>query len=128
VTPHLAPRAIAHREPGLCVKNVSLVDVSENAPVLNWTNPDRLVCDEQTPPNIVEKIPGAICEAPIHLPLRVMSENTALKVTMKDTVALKKADAPRPFSLEKVVLASMRREEEMKNKGKVLKVRPKARG
>ena len=57
-----------------------------------------------------------------------MSENTALKVTMKDTVALKKADAPRPFSLEKVVLASMRREEEVKNKGKVLKVRPKARG
>lgn len=56
-------------------KNVFLIDVSENASVLKWTNPDRLICDEQTPPNIVEKIPGAICEAPIHLPLRIRDED-----------------------------------------------------
>jgi hypothetical protein len=34
-------------------KNASLIDVSGNASVLKWTNPDRLICDEQTPPNIV---------------------------------------------------------------------------
>jgi hypothetical protein len=31
-------------------KNVSLVDVSEYVSILKWTEPDRLVCDAQTPP------------------------------------------------------------------------------
>jgi hypothetical protein len=53
-------------------RNVSLIDVSESASVLKWTNPDTLICDKQTPPNI-EKIPGAKCEAPIHLPLPIVN-------------------------------------------------------
>jgi hypothetical protein len=85
-------------------KNVSLVDVSENVSVLKWTEPDRLICDAQTPPN-VEKMPGAICEAPIRLPLRVLpSEDTALKIAVKDSEALKIADPPLPpISLEQLL-------------------------
>jgi hypothetical protein len=85
-------------------KNVSLVDVSENVSVLKWTEPDRLICDAQTPPN-VEKMPGAICEAPIRLPLRVLpSEDTALKIVVKDSEALKIADPPLPpISLEQLL-------------------------
>jgi hypothetical protein len=50
-------------------------------------------------------MPGAISEAPIHLPLPVMScEDTALKVAAKDTEALKIADPPLPpISLEQLL-------------------------
>jgi hypothetical protein len=51
-------------------KNISLVE-SENVSVLKWTNPDIRNWDRQTTPNIVERIPGATSQAPIHLPLRI---------------------------------------------------------
>ena len=67
------------------------------------------------PPN-VEKMPGAICEAPIHLPLRVLSsEDTALKIAVKDSEALKIADPPLPpISLEQLL---QELEGEEQNKG-----------
>jgi hypothetical protein len=54
-------------------KNIFLIESDDTASILKWTNPDRLVCDEQTPPNIIEKIPGTTSQAPIHLPLRIGS-------------------------------------------------------
>src|ERR1019366_6053138 len=47
-------------------KNVALTDSDGEEPVLKWTEPDRLVCDEHTPGLIVEKIPGVACPAPVH--------------------------------------------------------------
>jgi hypothetical protein len=99
-------------------KNV-VIDVSENASVLKWTNPDRVI--EQPPGSIAEKIPGAICEAPIHLPLRILQsdiseEDTALKVGVKDTEALTIGGEPFDLeqSLEQLVLDSIKlRQEEM---------------
>jgi hypothetical protein len=49
-------------------KNLELID-ADGSSVLIWTNPDRLVCDERTL-HVKEKVPGAICQAPVHLPLR----------------------------------------------------------
>lgn len=49
-------------------KNVAMV-VGEDVSVLKWTNPDRLICDPKWPHQIVEKISGAKCQAPIRLPL-----------------------------------------------------------
>jgi hypothetical protein len=73
-------------------RNISLIKSCEKEPFLEWTNPN-----------------GVICEAPIHLPLRIMSEDTALKRGgVTDTEAVKKADAPPPFDLEKVVLGAIK--------------------
>jgi hypothetical protein len=86
-------------------------------PVLKWKNPDCPIFDQQTPPNIVQKIPGPICEAPIHLPLRIVSEDTARKVAVKDTEPLKRASEPfdlEHFDLEQTVLGAIKLREEMK--------------
>ena len=88
-------------------RNISLIESCGEKSVLKWQNPDRRNFDQQTPPNIVEKILGAICEAPIHLPLRIMSDDTPLKVAVKDTNSSKKVSAPfdlEQFDLEKTVL------------------------
>jgi hypothetical protein len=54
-------------------KNISLIETCVKVMELKWTNPDIRIWDRQTPPNIVERIPGAISQAPIHLPLRIGS-------------------------------------------------------
>jgi hypothetical protein len=52
---------------------------------LDFAKYNNPIWDQQTPPNIVEKIPGTISQAPIHLPLRVgsgaprLSRNTAVR-------------------------------------------------
>jgi hypothetical protein len=50
-------------------KNIQLVDAYDGVCILKWSNPDRLVFDMNRPHHILEKIPGAKCQAPIHLPL-----------------------------------------------------------
>lgn len=55
-------------------KNVVLTDTDAEPPILKWTMPNWPVCDPQTL-NIVERIPGAKCKAPTHLPLRVALPN-----------------------------------------------------
>ena len=57
---------------GRLAKNITLIEDKEDVFDLQWTNPDRLECDESFPPNI-KKIPGIIRKAPIHLPLRLVS-------------------------------------------------------
>lgn len=52
-------------------KDVVLTGEGEE-PVLMWTNPDRLVCDQQTR-RIVEKVPGGKYQAPVHLPRGAIS-------------------------------------------------------
>jgi len=90
-------------------RNISLIESCGKESVLKWQMPDRRIFDQQTPPSIVEKIPGAIREAPIHLPLRIthcdMSEDTAPKVAVKDTEALKIAGEP--FDLEQLVAVGL---------------------
>ena len=54
-------------------RNISLIETCEKVMELKWANPDIRIWDKQTPPNIVERIPGAISQAPIHLPLRIGS-------------------------------------------------------
>jgi hypothetical protein len=56
-------------------KNVTLVDEDRSGRILKWTNPARLVCDTKWPHHIVEKVPGAKCQAPIHLPLLIHTDN-----------------------------------------------------
>jgi hypothetical protein len=50
-------------------KDIQVVDPEGDEPILKWTDPDRLVCDEQTL-HVKGKIPGASCQAPVHMPLR----------------------------------------------------------
>ncbi len=95
-------------------RNIFLI---EKELFLKWQNPDCPIFDQQTPPNIVQKIPGSICEAPIHLPLRTVSEDTARKVAVTDTEALKRASEPfdlENFDLEQTVLGAIKLREEMK--------------
>jgi hypothetical protein len=49
-------------------KDIELIDPDGDQPILKWTNPDRLVCDEHTL-HIIERIPGVTRQAPVHLPL-----------------------------------------------------------
>ena len=51
-------------------KDVTLIEGEREPPVLQWTQPHRLVCDKDTR-QIVEKIPGLLLSAPVHLPLRI---------------------------------------------------------
>jgi hypothetical protein len=54
-------------------KNISLIETCEKVSVLKWTHQDIRIWDRQTPPNLIERIPGATSQAPIHLPLRIGS-------------------------------------------------------
>jgi hypothetical protein len=54
---------------------ISLIDVDDGPPVLKWTNPARIECDPMRPHHIVNKIPGATCQAPVYLPLLTMPLN-----------------------------------------------------
>jgi hypothetical protein len=58
--PHLVARL---------AKDIELVDADGERPLLKWTNPNRLICDARTL-QITEKVPGAVCEAPVNLPFR----------------------------------------------------------
>lgn len=49
-------------------RDVSLVDVDGEQPILKWTNPDMPVCDKNTR-RIVDTLPGSTHQAPVHLPL-----------------------------------------------------------
>lgn len=61
--PHLVARL---------AKDVTLIETDGEPPLLQWTNPHRLVCDKATR-QIVEKIPGLAHRAPVHLPLSITS-------------------------------------------------------
>jgi hypothetical protein len=58
-------------------RNISLIESCGKESVLKWQIPDRRIFDQQSPPNIVEKIPGAIREAPIHLQVALAQINIA---------------------------------------------------
>ena len=60
------PHLVARR-----AKNIRLVESDGEQPLLEWTQPDRLVCDPQTL-HVKEKIPGMTLQAPVHLPLHVI--------------------------------------------------------
>ena len=53
-------------------KNILIVE-GDKVSILKWTNLDIRIYDRQSPPNIIERIPGAEFQAPIHLPLRIGS-------------------------------------------------------
>ena len=55
-------------------KNLSLSWQSGEEPILNWTMPDRLVCDPLRPWVITEKVPGITRSARMSLPLAVRTE------------------------------------------------------
>jgi hypothetical protein len=48
--------------------DIQLSGENEDEPILKWTDPPRLVCDETTL-HVKERIPGKSCEATVRLPL-----------------------------------------------------------
>jgi hypothetical protein len=50
-------------------KSVSLIPDDRGGWFLQWANPPIRICDTKFPPNIIEKRPGAKCQAPVHLPI-----------------------------------------------------------
>ena len=62
--------------------NISLTD--GEPPLLSWKQPDRIVQDPNSL-EIVEKVPGVICTAPVTLPLRHFSLNTDIRKVLRET-------------------------------------------
>lgn len=54
-------------------KDVALVSSEELIAYLQWTEPDRLVCHPQSH-YVVERIPGLVTKAPVHLPMRIIPD------------------------------------------------------
>jgi hypothetical protein len=55
-------------------KNLTLGSHSGEEFILNWTMPDRLICDPLRPGVIIEKVPGITRSASMNLPLAVRKE------------------------------------------------------
>jgi hypothetical protein len=86
-------------------KNVVFVDGDGEQPILTWTLPDRIVCDEHEPHVIVKKVPGVRRQAPVHLPLSLQ-----FAADEKHDIAAKGGAVEVDFDgvpLEQLVLASM---------------------
>lgn len=50
--------------------NVVLVDPDGEQPILEWIEPQRIVCDRETG-RVIEKVPGKLSRAPVRLPLHI---------------------------------------------------------